>query len=133
MTKRKAPARAKRPNRGRMPWGYGSMQMRGASWWLIYRDADGKVVQENAQTAEEWVARLKLGQRAITTAEARLDAVCAVVNEEIAKVRAARGDDPAAGETGPDADSDVRAETARAGRTNPRKRSSRSTRKGTAQ
>jgi hypothetical protein len=62
----------KKRNPGGLPYGAGSMQIRGTKWWLIYRDFTGKVVQESSHTADQNEARRMLLERALRTAEARL-------------------------------------------------------------
>ena len=47
-----------------MPYGAGSMQMRRRCWWLVYKNASGHVVQENAGTDNAAKARRMLTERA---------------------------------------------------------------------
>jgi len=64
-----------------MPYGTGSIQMRGNCWWLMYRDTEGRTIQENSRTADQNAARRMLAERAIVTLEARLAVLRAVLHE----------------------------------------------------
>ena len=61
----------KTPNPGGLPRGAGSIQMRGAKWWLIYTDATGRVVQKNSGTRDQTEARLLLAKTALRVLAAR--------------------------------------------------------------
>lgn len=80
-----------------LPRGAGSMQMLYGSYWLRYRDADGAVIQENAHTQDDRVARILLAERALERT-ARFEAqMLGVISESTASltragyVRAADG------------------------------------------
>lgn len=64
-----------------MPYGAGSVQIRSAQYWMIYRDAEGTPIQENCWTLDRDEARRKLAARAIETLEARLEALRVILNE----------------------------------------------------
>ena len=61
----------KRPNPGGLPRGAGSMQMRGAKWWLLFRDEHGRLVQRNSGTADAAEARRLLANAALRVLAAR--------------------------------------------------------------
>ena len=61
----------KAPNPGGLPRGAGSMQMRGAKWWLLFRDEHGHLVQQNSGTADADEARRLLAKAALRVLEAR--------------------------------------------------------------
>src|SRR5215831_6479468 len=61
----------KRPNPGGLPRGAGSMQMRGAKWWLLFRDEHGRLVQRNSGTADADEARRLLAKAALRVLAAR--------------------------------------------------------------
>jgi hypothetical protein len=62
----------KEPNPGGLPRGAGSMQMRRRCWWLIYSDANGRVVQENSHTDDPAKARRLLTAAALRVSRARV-------------------------------------------------------------
>src|SRR6188508_1049403 len=72
---------AKLVNPGGLPYGLGSMQLRGRVWWLIYRDTNGNSVQENTRTTDVHEARIMLTDRTIASLEARLAVVKAARDE----------------------------------------------------
>jgi|SRR5215471_5092131 len=79
-----------------LPYGSGSIQFRGAVWWLVYRDANGKVIQENSLTADADEALRMLVSRSTATLRARIDQLEAIANEPAPKAtgqgqRAPRG------------------------------------------
>ena len=47
------------------------MQMRGAKWWLLFRDEDGRRVQRNSGTANAAEARRLLAKAALRVLAAR--------------------------------------------------------------
>ena len=67
-----------RLNPSGVPWGVGSLQIRGRVYWMIYRDLAGRVIQENTLTANLEEARVVLAERAIEVSEARIVALKAV-------------------------------------------------------
>ena len=64
-----------------MPYGTGSVQKRASNYWMIYRDAEGHIVQENTWTMDRDEARRILAVKAIETLEARLRVLEEIVNE----------------------------------------------------
>ena len=76
---------------GRLPYGTGSMHIRSNYWWMVYRDVDGRRVQENTWTADQNLARRMLAERALKTAEARVEALRAVLDESPGQDRARAG------------------------------------------
>jgi hypothetical protein len=64
-----------------LPYGTGSFQLRGRSYWIMYRDAEGRTVQENAKTGDAGIARLMVAERALVTARAKVAALEAIFNE----------------------------------------------------
>lgn len=69
-----------------LPRGAGSMQMLYGSYWLRYRDADGAVIQENAHTTDDRVARILLAERALART-ARFEAqMLGVISESTASL-----------------------------------------------
>jgi len=57
------------------------MQMRGRVWWMIYRDIEGRVIQENTKTEDRDAARRLLVVRALETMRAKVAAMEAILNE----------------------------------------------------
>jgi hypothetical protein len=72
-----------------MPYGAGSMQMRGRVWWMVYRDVEGNTVHRSSGTSDPRVARYRLAQRALEGARARVAALETVMHEEQAYVKEA--------------------------------------------
>jgi hypothetical protein len=64
-----------------LPYGAGSMQIRGRMWWIIYRDTEGRVIQENSKTEDADVARRLLIGRALDTARAKVVALEGLLDE----------------------------------------------------
>jgi hypothetical protein len=64
-----------------LPYGCGSIQMRGRTWWMIYRDGEGRVVQENCQTEDQDAARVLVAERALATAQARVAELERIIRE----------------------------------------------------
>src|SRR5262249_17107213 len=60
--------RSLQPNPAGLPHGAGSMQIRGAVWWLIYRDKDGRTHQESSGTSDRAEARRLLAEKALDRA-----------------------------------------------------------------
>jgi hypothetical protein len=73
------PGRPKENPNG-LPYGSGSIQMRSRTWWMIYRDPEGRIIQENTRTDDQNAARRILAERAIVTLEARLKMLRKVAN-----------------------------------------------------
>jgi hypothetical protein len=69
-------------NPGRLPYGCGSIQRRGNVWWMIYRDAEGKTVQESSKTAELADARRMLAERALIALRAKVAVLEEIVGEQ---------------------------------------------------
>jgi hypothetical protein len=61
----------KTTNPGGLPRGAGSMQMRGAKWWLLFRDEHGRLIQRNSGTADADEARRLLAKAALRVLAAR--------------------------------------------------------------
>ena len=61
----------KTPNPGGLPRGAGSIQKRGAKWWLIYTDETGRQIQKNSGTSDQAEARLLLAKTALRVLSAR--------------------------------------------------------------
>ena len=123
----------RRPNPGGLPYGMGSIQQRGRAWWMIYRDIQGRTIQENAQTEDQATARRRLAARALERVQAQAALLREVLRETPAKAAGSRSNDPAARESRPGANRKVPAKAARAGRTNPSQIGARGARKGDAQ
>src|SRR5262245_45155095 len=64
-----------------LPYGSGSVQKRGRMFWAIWRDPEGRILQENTNTEDPDLARLFVAERALSTAQARVAALEAIVNE----------------------------------------------------
>jgi hypothetical protein len=64
-----------------LPYGCGSIQMRGKTWWAIYRDGEGRTIQENTKTDDQNIARLMVTERALETARAKVSALEAIIHE----------------------------------------------------
>jgi hypothetical protein len=104
----------------------GSIQQRGRAWWMIYRDIEGRTIQENAQTEDQATARRRLAARALERVKAQAALLRQVLRETPAKEAAgSRGNGPATRDSRPGANRKVPAKAARARRTNPRQGSSR--------
>jgi hypothetical protein len=71
-----------RVNPNGLPYGAGSVQRRGRVWWMIFRDVEGRIIQENAQTEDYSEARRLLATRALATAQARVAAILSIIHEE---------------------------------------------------
>ena len=85
-TERRAARSTERPGQPRanpagLPYGTGSLQMRGRTWWMIYRDTQGRTIQENARTDNPDAARRMLVERALETARAKVLALEGILNE----------------------------------------------------
>jgi hypothetical protein len=50
-----------------MPKGTGSLQVRRRTWWMIYRDAEGEIIQANTNTTDQTEARRVLAKAALAT------------------------------------------------------------------
>jgi hypothetical protein len=64
-----------------LPYGTGSIQIRGRVWWMIYRDTEGRTIQENTRTENQNEARRMLAVRALETTRAKVAALEQIVNE----------------------------------------------------
>jgi hypothetical protein len=106
MTKTKQAVRSiERPgqpkaNMSGMPYGTGSIQMRGRVWWIVYRDPQGRGIQENTRTEDFNAALRMLAERALETARARVTALERIIHETAQKEGAAhpRSDEARHGE-----------------------------------
>ena len=72
-----------RVNLSGLQYGTGSLQQRGRVWWLIYKDPEGKVIQENSHLEDEPKARRLLAERALVTARARVEALREIIHEPV--------------------------------------------------
>jgi hypothetical protein len=99
---------------------------------MIYRDIEGRVIQENTQTEDQAIARRMLAARALERVEAQAALLREILREAPAKAAGSRGNDPAAGNSRPRANRKVSARPARTGGTNPRKAGARGAGKGEA-
>jgi hypothetical protein len=90
-------------NPGGLPRGAGSIQMRGARWWLIYTDETGRVIQKNSRTSDRAEARLLLAKAALRVLAARAKEIKRIAygseTETESRARAGRdyGPQPAGG------------------------------------
>jgi hypothetical protein len=58
-----------------LPYGSGSLQIRGRVWWMIYKDGEGQTIQESAKT-QDWDEAVRLlAARALPIAWARVEAL----------------------------------------------------------
>jgi len=64
-----------------LPYGAGSIQIRGRVYWMMYRSVEGTLIQENAQTDDAALARLKLAERALVTERAKVAALETIFHE----------------------------------------------------
>jgi hypothetical protein len=72
-----------------LPYGSGSLQIRGRVWWMIYKDGDGQTIQESAGT-QDWDEAVRLlAARALPIAWARVAALERVAYEEAPRARGA--------------------------------------------
>jgi hypothetical protein len=77
-----------------LPYGSGSLQVRGRMWWMIYKDGEGQTIQESAGT-QDWDEAVRLlAARALPIALARVAALEKVAYE---KGRATEGCNPRRG------------------------------------
>jgi hypothetical protein len=65
----------------KLPRGFGSIQKRRRTYWMIFTDSTGKTVQENSRSDCPEVARLMLAERALETAEAKVRTLKAIIHE----------------------------------------------------
>ncbi len=68
-------------NESGLPYGAGSLQMRGKVYWIIYRDLQGKQIQENTQTDDRDAALMVLAKAALKMAQARVDLLKGIIRE----------------------------------------------------
>jgi len=71
----------RRNNDNGLPYGAGSIQMRGRVYWLIYTDIDGNKIQENTRTQDLRVARIRAAERALARTAAFMDQMECVICE----------------------------------------------------
>jgi hypothetical protein len=55
-----------------LPRGAGSLKKRKQTWWMVYPDPFGRIIQESTHTGDYQEARIMLAENAIATTEARL-------------------------------------------------------------
>ena len=65
----------------KLPRGFGSLQKRRRTYWMIFTNAEGRKVQKNSHTDQPEVARLMLAERALETAEAKVRTLKAIIHE----------------------------------------------------
>jgi len=70
-----------RANPAGLPYGTGSLQMRGRTWWMIYRDPEGRTIQKNTRTDNRDWARRMLVERALETARTKVLALEGMLDE----------------------------------------------------
>jgi hypothetical protein len=68
-------------NTNGLPFGAGSIQMRGRQYWAIYRDEHGQRIQVGLDTADSDEALHLLAGRAMTVERHRVEMIEAVLNE----------------------------------------------------
>lgn len=73
-----------------MPYGTGSLQRRGRTFWIMYRDEEGRTIQENSRLEDYGPARRLLAERALVTAKAKVAVLEQIIHEEEAAADAAR-------------------------------------------
>lgn len=71
----------RRNNDNGLPYGAGSIQMRGRVYWLIYTDINGNKIQENTRTQDLRVARIRAAERALERTAAFMDQMECVICE----------------------------------------------------
>jgi hypothetical protein len=76
-----------------LPYGSGSLQIRGRVWWMIFKNETGLIIQESAKT-QDWDEAVRLlAARALPIAQARVAALEKVAYEAPGKgSRTARRD-----------------------------------------
>jgi hypothetical protein len=70
-----------------LPYGSGSLQIRGRVWWMIYKDGEGQTIQESSGTQDRDEAVRLLAGRALPIARARVAALEAACEEAPGKKR----------------------------------------------
>jgi hypothetical protein len=65
----------------KLPRGFGSIQKRRRTYWMIFTNAAGKKVQENSGSARRDVAQFMLAERALETANAKVAMLQAYLDE----------------------------------------------------
>lgn len=65
-----------------LPFGHGSMAMHGHSWWLIWRDPEGKAHYTNSRTADAAEAQKIMANLALARARAQLETLERIANGE---------------------------------------------------
>jgi hypothetical protein len=75
----------------KLPRGFGSIQKRRRTYWMIFTDATGKKVQENSGTARKELAQFMLAERALKTANAKVAMLQAYLYEPAEYEAALRG------------------------------------------
>jgi len=105
------------------------MAFHGRSWWIIWRDADGKTHFDNANTASAIEAQRILAGRVLPRAKAMVALLEQIIDgtpwNAAPEAAASRRNRPATGEARPRANRKVAAPAARTGGTNPRQGSPR--------
>jgi len=83
-----------RSNPSGLPYGTGSLQIRGTSWWAIYRDAEGRTIQENMRTKDRNTALRMLLQKSLATAQAKVEALEKLLDEAEEATSPTEGQEP---------------------------------------
>ena len=68
-------------NQSGMPYGTGSLQKRGRTYWIMYRDPEGRQIQENSRLEDYAPALRMLAERALVTVQAKVAVLEAIINE----------------------------------------------------
>ena len=68
-------------NQSGLPYGCGSLQQRGLTWWIMFRDPLGRNIQENSRLTDYNAARRLLAERALETAKAKVAALEQIIHE----------------------------------------------------
>jgi hypothetical protein len=82
----------------RLPWGFGSLQKRRANWWMVYRDAQDVMVQENSGTDNREEALRMLAKRALERVAVRVAVLKTIADgttEVVIKTGKRKGGQPA--------------------------------------
>jgi hypothetical protein len=84
--------------RGKIPEGYGSVQLHGRRWWLVYRNSAGIKVQENSGTGDREEAERELARRSLAVVEGIATQLRAVIDETGPAYKRTGGDSTPAGQ-----------------------------------
>jgi hypothetical protein len=84
-----------------LPYGAGALQKRTGYWLLIYRDLEGRRIQENSGTNDYARARMLLAERVLERLDAMRGRIGASLEEARANIAAAEGGGAARRTRGP--------------------------------